>query len=1147
MKVTLQDKYIKNEGKIFATGSQLLVKLPLIQKKLDEISKLNTSGFISGYRGSPLGVYDKALWEAQDILKQNSILFSPGLNEDLAATAVWGSQQPNLMSKGINDGVFSIWYGKGPGVDRSGDAFKHGNSAGTSKYGGVLVLLGDDHASKSSTIAHQSEFAMLDAQIPVLNPSNLEDLVNYGIFAWALSRYSGLWVSMKCITSNMDSSGSINIDLNKLKFKWPDNFLRGNVHIRASDAILDQERRLYDHKLPAAVEFANKNNINEYLWKSKRKKLGIIATGKGFSDTLDTLDLLGIDQRSSNQLGIHLLKMGMTWPLDVKKIENFTSGLDEVIIVEEKRSFLESHVRNHLYNFTNKPKRIIGKYDEKNNKLIQENYTLLKSDLEKILGDRISKNCNYESIKFNINLEKKESSAANKYIERSPYFCSGCPHNTSTKVPEGSKAMAGIGCHFMSLWMNRNTSLYTHMGAEGANWIGMSSFVEDKHIFQNIGDGTYNHSGLLAIRAAVASKVNITYKILYNDAVAMTGGQPLDGVPSPQRITHQLFGEGVIKVALVSDNIEKYKNKKEFSAITSFHERKELNNVQKSFREISGVTVIIYDQGCATEKRRKRKRGIIEDPINKVFINHLVCEGCGDCSTQSNCVSVEPLETEFGTKRKINQSTCNKDFSCLEGFCPSFVTVENAKIFTKSALKDNIQTKLSELPEPKTPEAEKIFNVVVTGIGGTGVVTIGALIGMAAHIENKEVTVLDQIGLAQKGGAVLSHIKIAKTNKPIYSSQINKKSTNLLLGTDLVVSASKEVREIMCEKNTYAIVNDNATPLSQFVLNPDFANNNSLNKKLIKKNSLYSEFLNTSEITQMIFGNNIFSNIFQIGYAYQKGQLPIKAKSFIEALKLNGIKVSENINAFNWGRIAAHDKKYLYDKLNLKFKSKNTATLDDLIKNNYKQLISYQNLNYANVYLNKILHAKNKMKKIGIKDNLFTESVAKYLYKTMAYKDEYEVARLFTDGRFEKEFNNNFKSYDKVYLHLSPPFLGLKDKKTSLPKKIKISAKILFLFKILKKLKFIRNTIFDPFSYTYERRLERKLIKSFYVTLNYLIKRINKHNYNQANQVIKTFSMVRGYGHVKLNNFKLFEIEFKKSMKVFKNKSQNKSSKIAAE
>ena len=1147
MQITLEDKYIKNQGKVFVTGSQVLVKLPLVQKILDENLNLNTSGFISGYRGSPLGIYDKALWEAKDYLKKNSIIFSPGLNEDLAATAVWGTQQPNLMSKATNDGVFSIWYGKGPGVDRSGDAFKHGNSAGTSPNGGVLVLLGDDHISKSSTIAHQSEFAMLDAQIPILNPSNLEDLFNYGIFAWSLSRHSGLWVSMKCITANMDSSASINIDLNKFNFIFPKNISRYGVHIKANDDILEQEARMFRDKIPAAVDFAHLNNINKHLWNPKKKKIGIIATGKAFSDTLDTLSILGVTEKVAKDLGIHLLKIGMSWPLDTKKIESFSAGLDEVLIIEEKRAFLENHVRNHLYNFKNKPKRIVGKYDENYEKLINENYQLSKSDLQKVIESRVFKTCDTDISTNKVNIKKNNKISDKNYVPRTPYFCSGCPHNTSTKIPEDSKAMAGIGCHFMSQWMNRNTSLYTHMGAEGANWIGMSSFVEDNHIFQNIGDGTYNHSGLLAIRAAVASNVNITYKILYNNAVAMTGGQPIDGMPTPERISHQLFGEGVLKIALVTDDLNKYENKSYFSSITSFHHRKELDVVQKELRKIEGVTALIYDQGCATEKRRNRKRGLIEDPNKKIFINHLVCEGCGDCSTQSNCVSVEPLFTKFGTKRKINQSTCNKDFSCVEGFCPSFITVENAKISTKEALKNNIQSKLSSLPSPKELKLKNEYNIIVTGIGGTGVVTIGALIGMAAHIENKEVTVLDQIGLAQKGGAVISHIKIAEEKNKIFSPLINEASCNILLGTDLIVSASKEVRDLISIKNTFSVINDKETPLSQFVLNPDFISNNSLNKKLIQNNSSNAEFLNTSEISESIFGNNIYSNIFQVGFALQKGLIPITYKSFIKALELNNIKVTENINAFNWGRIAAHDINFLLNKLDMKYNVKKKLNVDELINFKYQELKNYQNKKYANTYLKKIIVTKKKLQKLKIKDNSFIESVANSLYKTMAYKDEYEVARLFTDGRFHKELKNNFESFDKVYLHLSPPFLGLKDKITKSPKKIRVTSKILFLFKILKKLKFIRNTIFDPFSYTHERKLERNLIKDFFKTLDFLNNKLNKNNYYDAVQVIQSFSLVRGYGHVKLKNFNLFENELKQRLNIFKKSGHKKSSKIAAE
>ncbi|MDC0651893.1 indolepyruvate ferredoxin oxidoreductase family protein, partial [Alphaproteobacteria bacterium] len=881
-----------------------LVKLPFIQKKLDNINSLNTSGFISGYRGSPLGAYDKALWQAKNYLKKNNINFSPGLNEDLAATAVWGTQQPNLISDSNNDGVFSIWYGKGPGVDRSGDAFKHGNSAGTAKNGGVLLLLGDDHTAKSSTLAHQSEYAMLDAQIPVLNPSNLQDLLEYGIFGWNLSRFSGLWVSLKCITSTIDSSSSIDVDISKLNFKRPKiSEFMSNVHIRLPDVILEQETRISDIKIPAALKFAALNNINKIVYNRGKKNLGIIATGKGFSDTLECLKHLSIDKKKAESLGIHILKIGMTWPLESEKIEDFSRNMHEVLVVEEKRNFLESNIKNLLYNKRNMPKSIVGKLDENNNRLIKEDYEINKTDLRNVLISRIEKNCKVDlKILATPYLNSIKKASNKSKIERTPYFCSGCPHNTSTKVPEGSKAMAGIGCHFMAAWMNRKTSLFTHMGAEGANWIGMSPYVSENHIFQNIGDGTFNHSGTLAIRASVNANVNITYKILYNDAVAMTGGQPVDGMPTTEKITHQLYGEGISKIAIVTDEVYKYKAFKDLAKGTTVHDRKELEVLQKKFRTIKGVSVIIYDQTCATEKRRRRKRGVLHDPNKKVFINHLVCEGCGDCSVESNCISVEPLKTTYGTKRKINQSSCNKDYSCANGFCPSFTEIEGGTILKKAYSKiESPESKIKDIATPPVYlfKENEVYNILVTGIGGTGVVTIGALIGMAAHIEKKGISVLDQVGIAQKGGAVLSHIRIAKKPSAIYSPQISDGATDLLLGCDMVVSASNEISKLLSIKKTNSIINDHEAPLSQSVLDPNYSYSGSLTKSLIKNKSLKISFINATELARNLFGDTILSNIFLVGFAFQKGLIPISVKALKKAIELNAINIEGNINAFN--------------------------------------------------------------------------------------------------------------------------------------------------------------------------------------------------------------------------------------------------------
>ena len=1138
--VSLEDKYELEKGRIFVNGTQVLVKLPFIQKKIDNLNNLNTSGFISGYRGSPLGAYDKALWQAKTYLKKNDIMFSPGLNEDLAATAVWGTQQPNLISDSKNDGVFSIWYGKGPGVDRSGDAFKHGNSAGTAKNGGVLLLLGDDHTAKSSTLAHQSEYAMLDAQIPILNPANIQDLLEYGIFGWHLSRFSGLWVSLKCITSTIDSSSSIDIDISKLNFKKPEiNQHLGNVNIRLADVILEQETRISDLKIPAAIKFASLNNINKIIFNKGKKNLGIIATGKAYSDTLECLKSLNIDQNKSEKIGIHLLKIGMTWPLESEKIENFSRNMKEVIVIEEKRNFLETNIKNILYNKKNMPKSIIGKFDENNNRLIKEDYEINKTDLKYALISRIEKTCKIDLkvVSTSCQSSVKKILKKNK-IERTPYFCSGCPHNTSTKVPEGSKAMAGIGCHFMAAWMNRKTSLFTHMGAEGANWIGMAPFVKENHIFQNIGDGTFNHSGTLAIRAAVNANVNITYKILYNDAVAMTGGQPVDGIPTTEQITHQLYGEGVSKIAIVTDEVLKYKHIKDLAKGTTVHDRKELDGLQKQFRTVKGVSVIIYDQTCATEKRRRRKRGVLENPNKKVFINHLVCEGCGDCSIESNCISVEPLKTSYGTKRKINQSTCNKDFSCANGFCPSFTEIKGGSIIKKNSSKIlNPDNKLKNLKHPHkySFKDDEVYNILVTGIGGTGVVTIGALIGMASHIEKKGVTVLDQVGIAQKGGAVLSHIRLSKYPSNIHSPQISDGCTDLLLGCDMVVSASNEINKLLNDKKTKSIINDHEAPLSQSVLDPDYTYSGSLTKSLIKNKSFKISFLNATELSKNLFGDTILSNIFLVGYAFQKGLIPISMKALVKAIKLNAINIEENIAAFNWGRLTAEDMNYVLEKTKISNNVLNKKIpLTELIDKRHKELIKYQNKKYADKYLKLIKLVQKKELAIKEKKLLMTKLVVNTLYKIMAYKDEYEVARLYTDGRFKEYLKENFEGSYKIGIYLSPPILNLIDKKSNKPKKILFSNKVFFLFKVLKKFKLLRGTFLNPFGYSTERKKERELITNFESNLYFLLNKLNKTNYVKCLEILNLFNNVKGYGHVKMNNFKEFEIDLELKLRQFK-------------
>ena len=1156
-KVSLDDKYALDSGRVYITGTQALVKLPIIQRQRDKKNNLNTAAFISGYRGSPLGMYDKGLWDAKKFLKNNDINFESGLNEDLAATAVWGSQQAGLISKSTKDGIFGIWYGKGPGVDRSGDAFKHANCSGTSPNGGVLALLGDDHTAKSSTLAHQSEYAMVDAQIPVLNPSNVQEILDYGLLGIALSRYAGVWVSMKCVTATMDSSASVNVDLDRIKIKIPDFEMPADgVHIRWPDEVLVQETRLSNIKLPAVKAFVKTNNINHSIWSKGNKNIGIISTGKAYAEVRQALSDLNIDETYAEKLGLHLFKVGMPWPLEDSGIIDFCSEMDEVIIFEEKRPLIEDQVKEIMYNQTNRPKRIIGKRDENNKEIIHSTGELTPDFVSEIIAERITKTNKDEKILNKLRIIKQnepDTAAIQGIANRTPYFCSGCPHNSSTKVPEGSKAMAGIGCHFMAAWMDRDTDLFTHMGGEGANWIGMSQFVEDDHIFQNIGDGTYTHSGILAIRASVAAKVNITYKILFNDATAMTGGQPAEGVPTPAKISHQLFGEGIKRIAVVSDEPEKYGINTNFAEGTTINHRSEIDQVQKELRSWPGVTVMIYDQTCATEKRRRRKRGLMEDPDKRSFINDLVCEGCGDCSKTSNCVSIEPLETKLGRKRKVNQSTCNKDFSCVDGFCPSFVTVQGAKIKKRkvtpaSDLPMNI---FNKLPNPKEINIEKPFDIVVTGIGGTGVVTIGALIGMASHIENKGVSVLDQVGVAQKGGAVLSHIRIASSPKDIHSVKVGKTSADLILGCDMVVVASSPVRELMNINTTQSIINDHETPVAGFVLDPDHSFGGKRIRQIIEKSSKETNFINAIKISTAMFGDSIASNMFITGYALQKGLIPVKPESMEEAIKLNNMAIDMNLSAFRWGRMAAHDQQYV-EKEAAPFMPNTEVNNDeyllgDIIKDRTSFLSNYQNKKYADTYVNFVNKTINIEKKIDNSNDDLSKAVAKYLSKLMAYKDEYEVARLYTNGEFKEKLNNAFEGNLKLKFHVAPPLFAPKDPHTGKLKKITIGSWILPVFKGLSKLKFLRGTIIDPVGKTKERKMERFLIYQYKEDMNKILEEVNSKNLSLAVQIASIPEMIRGYGHVKEEHMKKAALKREQLLESWNSKEYDPIASVAAE
>jgi len=844
-KVSLEDKYTLEHGRVFVTGMQAIARLAMLQRVRDERAGLNTAGYISGYRGSPLGGIDQTLWRAREHLERHHIKFQPGLNEDLAATAIWGTQQVGMFPGAKYDGVFSMWYGKGPGVDRCGDVFKHANAAGTSKHGGVLVLAGDDHGAKSSTLPHQSEHIFKACCIPVLNPSSVQDYLDLGLHGFAMSRFSGCWIAFKCVTDVVESGAAVEVDPERALVRLPEDFALppGGLNIRWPDGILEQESRLLDWKVYAAIAYARTNRLDRIVWDSPRARLGIVTTGKSYGDTMQALADLGIDERVARDIGLRVYKVAMSWPLEPQGATRFAEGLEEILVVEEKRQLIEYQLKEELYAWEPeaRPPRVVGKFDDNGEWsraegrpagtwLLPAHYEhspglvaraiasrLVRLGMDQSLGSQFKDRLAFLDFKDRM-LAKPRVAAV-----RQPYFCSGCPHNTSTRVPEGSRATAGIGCHFMAVWMNRSTATFTHMGAEGVPWIGQAPFTSEKHIFANLGDGTYYHSGLLAIRAAIAAKVSMTYKILYNDAVAMTGGQQHDGPLDPAIISRQVAAEGASRVVLVTDEPEKYPAGTQWAPGVAIRHRDELDAVQRELRDTAGVTVLIYDQTCAAEKRRRRKRNLYPDPAKRVIINAMVCEGCGDCSVKSNCLSVEPLETEFGRKRKINQSTCNKDYSCVKGFCPSFVTVEGGRLKRgKSSAQEDVADAFPALPEPAPPALRGAYGILVNGIGGTGVITIGQIIAVAAHIENKGVSVLDMSGLAQKGGPVLSHVRLAGSPAELHSTRIGSGSADLVIGCDLVVTASTESLTAMDPAKTRVAVNATTAPTADFVRNANW-------------------------------------------------------------------------------------------------------------------------------------------------------------------------------------------------------------------------------------------------------------------------------------------------------------------------------------
>ncbi|MCI0756047.1 indolepyruvate ferredoxin oxidoreductase family protein [Teichococcus vastitatis] len=1129
----------------FLTGIQALVRLPMLQQIRDAAAGLNTAGFISGYRGSPLGGFDQALWRARDALAAHRITFQPGLNEELAATAVWGTQQVNLFSDAKHDGVFGLWYGKGPGADRSVDVFKHANAAGTSRHGGVLALVGDDHGAKSSSLPHQSDHIFAASMMPVLNPSGVQEFIDFGLHGWAMSRFSGCWVGLRAIADTVETSAAVALDPHRIESRLPADFVMppDGLSIRWPDPPLMQERRLQQFKVYAAMAYAHANGLNRVVLDSPRAQLGIITTGKSYLDVRQALVSLGIDESKAAAIGLRIFKVGMTWPLDAEGVRHFAEGLEDILVVEEKRQVIEYQLKEQLYNWREDVRpRVTGKYDETGEwELAAHRWQLPASGeltpalIARVLARRIRRFHEDPAIEERLAfLDARDTTAAQNQgatTQRVPHYCSGCPHNTSTRVPEGSRALAGIGCHYMALWLNpEQTRTFSQMGGEGVAWLGQASFTDTPHVFANLGDGTYSHSGLLAIRQAVAARASITYKILFNDAVAMTGGQPVEGTLTVPQIARQVLAEGVGRCVVVAEDPRRHTGT--LPSGVSLRHRRDLDTVQRELRDIRDVTVLIYDQTCAAEKRRRRKRGLMPDPARRVVINDRVCEGCGDCSDKSNCMSVVPVETEFGRKRAIDQSSCNKDFSCLDGFCPSFVTVEGGRLRQGRAIAALAPGE--ELPDPDVASAAAPFNILVTGVGGTGVVTIGALLGTAATLEGKGALVLDMAGLAQKGGPVWSHVRIADRQDALHASRIATGEASLLLGCDMVVAAAEDSLSKLNLGTTRAVLNSDVAVTSDVVrglaaqarsgdaagiADPDLAADTLAERIAAAVGPENASRIPASRLATALLGDSIATNLFMIGYASQKGLLPVSPRAILQAIELNGAAVPMNRQAFHWGRKAALDlaaveaaaaparPRPAHHRL--------STSVDEVIARRVEELIAYQNRHLAERYVALVQRIRAAEQRHCAGHTALTEAAARGYHKLLAVKDEYEVARLFHETGFRQRIAEQFEGDYRVVLHLAPPLWSRPEPGRETPRKRAFGPWMLSAFGLLAHLRGLRGTVLDPFRFTEDRRLDRRLLADYEAALEEIARGLTAANHAMAVEIASLPDQVRGFGAVR--------------------------------
>ncbi|WP_170412918.1 indolepyruvate ferredoxin oxidoreductase family protein [Ruegeria atlantica] len=1107
--ISLNDRFDLEKNPVLLNGTQALVRLMLMQKARDTEAGLNTAGLVTGYRGSPLGAVDQQMMRAQKQLAESDVTFQFGLNEDLAATALWGSQQAGLRGDGKFDGVFGLWYGKGPGVDRSGDVMRHANMAGTAKHGGVLMAMGDDHTGESSTVLHQSEWSLVDMYMPVVSPAGVQEILDYGIYGFALSRFAGVWVGLKTMKDTIEVTSVVDGSPDRMNVVVPEfDMPEGGLNIRLGDTPHLQEGRVIDYKRFAAETFSHANKMDKRVWGKPGAKIGFVAAGKNWLDLTHAMSLLNIDEAEAERLGITTYKIGQTFPLDMAGFHDWAEGLDLIVIVEEKRKLIEVQVKEAIFD-DRRGRRVYGWYKGGAGTLHREELFPTRGALDPImiaekLGDiLIEEGRDTDGVRAGMAKlsEARRADNAEEIATRLPYFCSGCPHNSSTKLPDGSRAYAGIGCHYMVQWMDRETTGFTQMGGEGANWIGEAPFSTTDHVFQNLGDGTYNHSGVQAIRAALSAGTNITFKILFNDAVAMTGGQDNEGDLSAERIVAEVKAMGVQHVAVVYDEKEDVNFKAMPSGVETF-ERAELMNVQRKFREIEGVSVIVYIQTCAAEKRRRRKRGTFPDPDKRVFINSDICEGCGDCGVQSNCVSIVPKETELGRKRAIDQSSCNKDFSCLKGFCPSFVTLEGAKIRKEATT----EIDLPDLPMPTLPTIKGTHNVVITGIGGTGVVTLGAVLAQAAQIDGKGAGMMEMAGLAQKGGAVHIHCRLANRPEDISAIRVATGEAHALIGGDLVVSAGAKTLGLTRTGQTGAVVNSHETVTGDFTRDTNFQIPGdrlelALQARLKEGLSLFD----ATDLARAVMGDSIYSNMMVLGAAWQRGLLPISHEAMIGAIELNGTAVERNKRAFDIGRWAVLHPQDVTAILKPKV-AELPKSLGQLVDFRAQHLTDYQSTRLAKRY-RKLVDS--------FEDETVKEAVARGYHKLLSYKDEYEVARLLLRSREQAaaEFDGDFK----MTLHLAPPILGGKDAEGR-PRKRAFGEWMLGPLKLLSRLKGLRGTPLDIFGYSTERRMERALIRQYERDLKEIAPLVTAQTKDAVVALAKLPLEIKGFGPVLQEN-----------------------------